>query len=263
MRYRVDGVDLAYLDEGRGEPIVLIHGFPLSGATWDEQAEILRADFRVIRPDLRGLGASSAPPGPYAMETLAGDLSALLDVLGIERATIAGHSLGGYAALAFLRRCPERVAGLALVSSRVQADSSEVAQMRLELADRMEREGMEPFLDFGLPLFFAEPIYEERPDLVEHVRGIVRHSDPLGAAAMYRGMAARTSAEDLLEDLDLPLSVVVGTADALIAPALQKYAADSVPHARYVELAGCGHFPIYERPIETAQALRDLLLRSY
>ena len=76
---------------------------------------------------------------------------------------------------------------------------------------------------------------------------------------MYRGMAARAPAEDLLAELDVPFLVVTGTADTLIAPALQKYAADAVPHARYVELAGCGHFPLYERPVETARALFDLM----
>jgi pimeloyl-ACP methyl ester carboxylesterase len=79
---------------------------------------------------------------------------------------------------------------------------------------------------------------------------------------MYRGMAARASSEDLIERLKIPFLVVTGTADALIPPALQKYAADAVPHAIFVELDGCGHFPLYERPLETTRALRDLLASS-
>lgn len=258
-RYRVDEIDLAYADEGHGEPLVLIHGFPLSHATWDEQAEILRAECRVIRPDLRGHGASSVPPGPYAMETLADDVAALLDTLGIERATIAGHSMGGYVALAFFRRYAARVRGLGLVSSRVQSDPPEVARMRFEMADRIEREGMAPFIEFALPLFFAERIYEERPDIVKRARDIVEACDPRGAAAANRAMAARRSSEDLLAEIGVPFLVVTGSVDALIPPALQKYAADAVPHARSVELAGCGHFPLYERPVETVQALRELI----
>ncbi len=261
-RYHVGEIELAYADEGQGEALVLIHGHPVSHVTWDEQAAILRDECRVIRPDLRGLGASSVPPGPYSMELLANDLAALLDVLGIERATVVGHSLGGYVALAFYRRFAARVRGLGLVSSRVQNDTPEVARMRLEMADRMEREGMVPFVEFALPLFFAPRIYEERPDIVKRVRDLVMACDPRGAAEMYRGMAARTSSEDLLERLDIPFSVVTGTADALIPPALQKYAADAVPRARYVELTGCGHFPLYEHPVETTRALRDLIAYS-
>ncbi|HXP94266.1 MAG TPA: alpha/beta hydrolase [Candidatus Binatia bacterium] len=261
-RYRVGEIELAYADEGQGVPLVLIHGHPLSHATWDEQAAILRDECRVIRPDLRGLGASSVPPGPYPMELLASDLAALLDVLGIERATVVGHSLGGYVALAFYRRFGARVRGLGLVSSRVQGDTPEVARMRLEMAERMEHEGMGPFAEFALPLFFGERIYDERPDIVRRVRDIVMACNPRGAAEMYRGIAARASSEDLLAQLNIPFLVATGTADALIPPALQKYAADAVPRARYVELTGCGHFPLYERPIETTRALRDLIAYS-
>lgn len=257
-RVRIDDIDLAYADEGRGEALVLIHGHPLSKTTWDEQAEILRGEFRVIRPDLRGLGESSVPTGPYPMERLADDLAGLLDAVGIERATLVGHSLGGYVAMAFYRRYAARVRAIALVSSRVQSDTPEVARMRFEFADRMQREGMRPFADFALPLFFAERTYEERPDIVRRVRDMVSSCDPRGAAEMYRGMATRPSSEDLLAKIDRPFLVVTGTSDALIPPALQKYAADAVGHARYLELEGCGHFPLSERPIETAQALRDL-----
>lgn len=258
MRFRTDGVELAYADDGRGAPLILIHGHPLSSATWDEQVEILRSEFRVVRPDLRGLGASAVPPGPYAMETLARDLAAMLDACAIERATIAGHSLGGYVALMFYRLFPQRVRGLGLISTRVQADTPELARSRLEIADRIERDGMAAFADFVIPLFFAERIYEERPDIVKRARDIVLACDARGAAALYRGIAARPSSEDLLERLEIPLLVLIGTADALIAPALQQYAADAVPQARLVELAGCGHFPLYERPVETAEALREL-----
>jgi 3-oxoadipate enol-lactonase len=258
-RYRNDDVDLAYADEGRGETLVLIHGHPLSHVTWDEQAAILCRDYRVIRPDLRGLGASALSPVPFQMETLADDLAALLDVLGIARAAIVGHSLGGYVALAFYRRYRERVGALGLVSSRVQGDTPELAEMRMAMADRIEREGMGPFIDFVLPLFFAERVYEERPDIVGRTRRLLADCSPRGAAEMYRAMARRPSSEDLLADITVPFLVVTGTADALIPPGLQRYAADAVPHARYVELAGCGHFPLYERPIETAEALRELI----
>jgi pimeloyl-ACP methyl ester carboxylesterase len=141
----------------------------------------------------------------------------------------------------------------------VQSDPPEVARMRMEMADRLERDGMAPFIEFALPLFFSERIYEERPDLVKRARDILEACDPRGAAAMYRGMAERRSSEDLLASIEVPFLVVTGDADALIPPALQKYAADAVPRARYVELAGCGHFPPYERPVETAQALREFI----
>lgn len=263
MRFKnSDGIQLSYADEGAGEPIVLIHGFPLSRATWDEQAAMLSGGARVIRPDLRGLGDSDVPLGPYEMATLARDVAELLDHLGVARATVVGHSLGGYVALAFYRHFRERTRGLGLVCSRVQADPPEVARARYELADRIEREGMAPFIEAVIPVFFAERIYEDRPDIVRRAREIVLARDPRGAAAMYRGMATRPSCEDLLPGLTIPFLTVIGADDRLIAPQLQRYAAEAVPGTIVVELAGCGHFPLYERPVETARALESLLNRN-
>ncbi len=109
---RVDGTQ-------RRARVVLIHGFPLTREIWDAQADALAQRYRVVRPDLRGTGKSSAPEGPYLMERLAADVAALLDALGIERVAIAGHSMGGYVALAFARMFTERVSRLALVCSRL------------------------------------------------------------------------------------------------------------------------------------------------
>src|SRR4029077_14972258 len=96
--FYVDGAELDVVADGAGDAIVLIHGFPLTREIWNAQAPQLAQTHRVIRPDLRGMGRSSAPFGPYLMETLAGDLAAMLDGLSIDRAAIVGHSLGGFVA---------------------------------------------------------------------------------------------------------------------------------------------------------------------
>src|SRR5581483_1643974 len=98
MRVPIDDGELDVLDAGSGTPIVLLHGFPLAKETWDAQAAALQERVRVVRIDLRGLGKSRGGPGPYLMETLAGDVAAVLDALAIERATIVGHSLATYVA---------------------------------------------------------------------------------------------------------------------------------------------------------------------
>src|SRR6185437_16035670 len=84
------------IDGANGAPIVLIAGFPLTREIWNAQADAVSRAHRAIRPELRGVGKSSVPDGPYLMEVLASDVATALDALGIERAAIAGHSLGGY-----------------------------------------------------------------------------------------------------------------------------------------------------------------------
>ena len=95
---------------------------------------------RVVRPNLRGTVKSERVDGPYLMERLAADVAAVLDALGIERAAVAGHSLGGYVAMAFARMFAERVSRIALICSRLAADTPEQAAARRDLADRVERE---------------------------------------------------------------------------------------------------------------------------
>src|SRR5579871_5777811 len=116
-----DTVKLHYSEAGQGAPVVLLHGFPLSSAIWQEQQRSLSDRFRVITPDLRGHGNSPAPSGAYTMESLAQDLLALLDSLGIAQAAILGHSMGGYIALAALKLAPERFTALGLIASQAGA----------------------------------------------------------------------------------------------------------------------------------------------
>ncbi len=130
MRIQVDDATIDVSSDGSGDPIVLIHGFPLTREVWDSQAAQLAAHARVIRPDMRGCGRSSAPEGPYLMETLAGDVAAILDAIGVERAAIVGHSMGGYVAMAFCRMYAERVTRLGLVCSRLAADTPQAAKDR-------------------------------------------------------------------------------------------------------------------------------------
>jgi len=260
MRLTIDGAQFEVLDQGKGPACLLLHGFPLAKETWDAQAVALSAGARVVRFDLRGLGATTATPGPYLMETLAGDALEILDALAIERATLIGHSLGGYVALAFFRMFAERCAGLGFVCSRAGADTAEQAANRRALADRVEREGTGPLVEAFVPKYFAPDVYRERPDLVERVTAIVERSNPSGAAAMLRGMAERVDSADLFEEMRLPVHVVAGSKDTLVAEEQARALAEGVAGAEF-ELLDCGHFPLYEAPDALTASLQRLLAR--
>jgi non-heme chloroperoxidase len=112
------GVEVYYEDHGAGQPVVLIHGYPLSGRAWDKQVPVLlEAGYRVITYDRRGFGASSQPAGGYDYDTFAADLSALLDHLDLRGAVLVGHSMGTGEVTRYLARYgPGRVAKGVLVS---------------------------------------------------------------------------------------------------------------------------------------------------
>lgn len=258
MRVAADDATIDVLTEGSGDPIVLIHGFPLAREVWDAQAAQLAAHARVIRPDLRGMGRSSVPDGPYLMETLAGDVAAVLDSLGIERAAIAGHSMGGYVAMAFCRMYTERVTKLALVCSKLAADSAQVAQSRNDLADRAEREaGTAAIIDSYVPRLFAPSLLENRSPIVDRARTIARENSVKGMAAMLRGIAQRVDATDIAEELDMPVLVVAGAADQVVGLPEAESIRQAFPRAELRVLGRSGHLPMLEEP----EALGDLLVR--
>lgn len=269
MTITIDGRRIGY-DEtsGVGTPLVLLHGFPLDRTTWDEQMPAL-AGRRVIRIDLRGCGESEPSDGPALMETLAGDVAGVLEALDVPRAALAGHSIGGYVALAFFRMYAERVAGLGLIASHVNADGSQapaigapldsqrdLAASRDGMAERLEREGsMDAVIESYLPRYFAPSVYRERPELVKRLRAVMARQNAHGCAELQRGMKQRVAADDLLEDLDVPVLIVAGAQDAYIrADALRETAA-AVRDATYVLLEDAGHLPQWEAPQQTADAL--------
>src|SRR5215216_5227351 len=137
----INGINMAYRDEGAGQPILFIHAFPLHSAMWDRQFAAFAPHHRVIAPDLRGLGSSARGSGAASLDQHADDLAALLGHLGIENATIAGLSMGGYITFALWRRHRERIAALVLADTRAGADTEEGKQGRAKNALLAEAQG--------------------------------------------------------------------------------------------------------------------------
>jgi len=246
---RVDGSD--------GSAVVMIHGFPLTREIWNAQAEALARTHRVVRPDLRGMGASSVPDGPYLMETLASDVAATLDALAVERAALVGHSVGGYVALAFARMYTERVTHLALVCSRLAADTQEIAENRRKSADSIEREGTRP--REMIARLLAPETLSEREEIAQRAVEISSRIESRGAAAMLRGMAMRVPSDDIAPDLDVPVLVLAGARDAIIPMEEARAVARAFPKGRLVICERSGHLPMLEEPARVTEALSEFL----
>jgi pimeloyl-ACP methyl ester carboxylesterase len=262
-RVRVDDANIGVDDRGSGDAIVLLHGFPLTHAMWAAQAGTLSRTHRVIRPDLRGVGASSAPGGPYLMESLAADIAGVLDALGVPTATIVGHSLGGYVAMAFARMFAERVERLALICSKLRADTAEEANKRNQLADRIETENsIVPAIEAYLPRIFAAQTYVNDPALVERVRAQAELVTPRGAAALIRGMALRGAADDIAADLPMPVLVVAGAGDQFVPEAESRATVAAFANARLEICSASGHLPPLEEPERVSTLLGELVSAS-
>jgi pimeloyl-ACP methyl ester carboxylesterase len=256
---RVRGIELAYEASGAGSPIVLLHGFPFNRTLWREQVATLRERYRVITPDLRGHGETTATRDPATMEEMAGDIAALLDELGIARVVLGGLSMGGYVALAFTRLFPERVRALILADTRPQADTDEARLAREETATRALDEGMHTVADAMLPKLLAPSTQAERPEIVARVREMIMHTVPQGAASALRGMAVRRDQTEFLREINCPTLILVGSLDQITPPTDAELMNQEIHGSRLEVIAGAGHVSNVERPAEFNRALENFL----
>ena len=256
----VHGVELSLVDQGSGTPVVLVHGFPLDHTMWNAQIDALSQDYRVIAPDLRGFGRSGLSDGTVTMQQFADDLTALLDVLEVdEPVVLCGLSMGGYVAFQFWQRHASRLAGLILCDTRAVNDTREMAAGRLEMAERVLREGPAPLVEGMVPKLFGETTAKDRPELVDSLRRVMMQTDPKGIAAAARGMAQRPDMTPKLPEIDCPTLVIVGSSDAISTPDEMRTIARAIPRARFVEIADCGHMSPMERPAELIAAILEFL----
>lgn len=256
MEALIDGIRLRYEVYGEGEPVLLVHGYPLSRELWRPTAEALWDDYRVILPDLRGHGESEASE-EASMERYAADLAALLDHLAERRPVVlVGLSMGGYVAFEFCRRFPERVRALVLVDTRAQPDTPEGARGRLETAERALREGSAGVADAMLGKLFASSAPEA---LRERWRTIMAATPPMGIAAALRGMAGRPDSFDTLRQLDRPVLIVVGEEDAITPPEDARAMQQAARAAGLEVVPGAGHLTPVEQPERFVAALRGFL----
>jgi pimeloyl-ACP methyl ester carboxylesterase len=251
---------VAYTDEGQGTPVLLLHGYCGSRRYWDEVLPALAAQFRIVAPDCRGHGESEATEGVYTMEQLAEDAVQLLDALGLDRAFVLGHSMGGYAALAHAERYADRLLGFGLLHSTTFPDDGAGKAGREKVAKRVAEEGVNGHIDDLIPKLFAPEHRTSMPQKLRKALDIGYGTSPLGAIGGALGMKERPDRRSVLERLNVPALLLAGEADGVIAP--EKRFPVSRQGITAVELAGCGHMGMMERPEAFAEAIVSFV-RSY
>ncbi|MFC5530868.1 alpha/beta fold hydrolase [Cohnella yongneupensis] len=240
-------------ETGSGVPLVLLHGFCGSHRYWDEVVPILAQRYRVITPDLRGHGDSAASDGAYAMEMLAEDTVQLLDSLGVAKTFLFGHSLGGYATLAFAERYAQRLIGFGLVHSTSYPDTEEAKANRDKAADAIGKDGIEPFVNGLIPKLFAPEHRSEQNASVKKALEIGYGTSPQGAIGCALGMRDRPDRTTVLETTEVPVLLLAGEEDEVI-PADRRFPASGATITP-VTLSNVGHMGMMEHPKAFAEAI--------
>jgi 3-oxoadipate enol-lactonase len=247
---RVQGRELHYSRRGNGDPLLLIHGFPLDHSIWGLLADQLEGDFDLIMPDLPGFGQSeSFPADDFSISSLATTLVEFLEMLDIPAAYIVGHSMGGYVALAFAQAYPEHVLGLGLVASQAIADTPERKAGRYATAEKIAQFGSHALSDMADKL-------TNRPVLGQGIREIILRQSQNTLIGALKAMAARDDATPYTQLFNFPVVLIHGQADVLIPAERARDVKIQIPAARLLEIPDVGHSPMLEAPVETARALR-------
>jgi haloalkane dehalogenase len=262
---------VSYLDEGRGEPILFVHGTP----TWSfEYRQLIRAlapSYRCIAPDNLGFGLSDRPPGfPYTPEAHAATLAAFADGLGLDRFTLVAHDYGGPFALPLALAQPARVRRLVLLNTWMWSfEDDPDMQRKGRLAGGALGRFLYRRLNFSLRVLTPQA-YGDRRKLTPaiHAQYLAPFPDadsrgrvlwPLarainGSSAFYRSLWER---RDRLSGI--PTLIVWGMRDAALRPSLLARWRQALPAARVLELPRAGHWPHEEAPVEVADAVEDFL----
>lgn len=246
---QVNGINLHYVEAGRGEPLLLIMGFGGDHLAWAFQTSVFAQTYRVIAFDNRGAGQSDVPDVPYTTRMMADDALGLLDHLKIERAHVLGVSMGGMIAQELALNHPRRVRSVQLHCTLARPDRYMHALIKNWRVVRSNVTAEEWMRIVALWLF-SPVTYAERPEFVEAViqTGIANPHPFTVTGFLRQGDAVRThDTLDRLGTLSAPTLVSVGDDDILVPARFSRALAAAVPNATLKTLGRAGHCHFWER----------------
>ncbi|MGD0583667.1 MAG: alpha/beta hydrolase [Bacteroidales bacterium] len=255
------GKKIFYSESGGGQVLILIHGYLETGESWNGFAKKLSDKFRVIVVDLPGHGNSDIYDEVHSMEFLATVLEGLLNALGIEKAFLVGHSLGGYAALAFVELFPNRLTGYCLFHSHPFADTPETLQKR-EREILIVKAGKK-FLMYpdNVRRMFTDSNILKMPDALERAKRIASAITAEGITAVLNGMMKRPSRLAIMVAGVVPCLWILGSMDNYIPCEAMKERVKLPPNAELLILEKSGHLGFIEEEERSAEAITKFIAR--
>lgn len=255
MKAKVNGTELYYEVSGKeGAPwLILSHSLACSVRMWDPQVEALQSSYRILNYDMRGHGASAAPPGPYSFDMLADDVLGLMKECRIERARFVGLSIGGMIGQTLALRNPASFEKMVLADTTHMQPPEVIKQWdeRIRIA---QTQGMKALVAPTMERWFT-PAFRDTPQ-AKKIAALIAATPVAGYIGCGQAiMKLNTTAR--LKDIRLPVLAITGEADALAAGT--RHIGEQVPGAKFVSIAQASHIANVEQAERFNRALRDFL----
>lgn len=254
---------LSYTVHGKGDPIVLLHGFPLDGSLWDKVVPPLAKDYMLIVPDMPGSGDSTFAGEELSIEEMAEAAKLILDEEHIQSAIVTGHSMGGYVALAFAELYPRQLKGLGLIHSFAKADTEEKKEQRRKSIELFKKGGKEAFIRQMIPALFSPASKDRCSEDIKVLTESALLTDNKSLIAFYNAMINRPDRSATLRNSEGPVLWVIGADDTIASPEnlMQQ---TSLANVNFVYTCnGCGHMSMIESPSELVSYISSFAVYCY
>ncbi|MFQ5982549.1 MAG: alpha/beta fold hydrolase [Woeseiaceae bacterium] len=254
------GNRISYHDSGSGMPILFLHSFGHNKNLWFPQlTHFVQRGYRVIAPDMPGHGDSSFDPDNHTVDAIGRMYGEFLDQLGIDKAIVAGISIGGYIALRMWARRPEQISGLVMICSKAEADSDEIKERRRAQIENIHANGLENFVITGAPKRVSPKTAEERPWVVDWIKMMNFTVSAEANAATLEAMAVKEDDTGTLQTIDVPTLILSGSDDIFIPKDSPHNLNKGIKNSVHHEIQEAGHVASLENPTAVNQYMEDFL----
>jgi len=253
---------ICFSDQGSGKCLVLLHGFTECSLIWNSFVETLSGRFRVITVDLPGFGESDNLSRVHTMDLMALVVRKIMVKQGVKQCVLAGHSMGGYAALAFARKYPKMLRGLCLFHSQPYGDTLESKIAREKMIDVIKADKFNFLVQFIPGLFPEETRHRYKDEISVLIRRAKKISKEAVLAAMT-GMKERRDSSWVMKDLKVPVLFIIGQKDPRIPPDRTGEMLALARHTEALILKDVGHMGFIEAEKETLNTLAGFTERCY
>ncbi|MFT7878980.1 MAG: alpha/beta hydrolase [Sulfurimonas sp.] len=263
MHKVIDGISVYSYGDSRNQAIIFIHGFPFDHTLWDEVIAGLEERYYCITYDIRGFGTSEIENGQYTMESYVDDLERILSSLEVDHPIICGFSMGGYITLRAQEKFQKRFKALILAHTKTESDSDEAKLKRAAALSSIDRDGVAPFLENFFSAAFSEGYRAKEPKKLEALKRELLRFSPIGIKGGLLAMVSRTDTTQSLQTMDIPVLLITGENDTVIAPEVMQKMANRIENSTFVSLEQSGHMSMIEKPHEFLTALQRFLSQEH